>query len=188
MVALLHLGTHTNAAITWLAELRLRYTALAAQPEGAVDRVSLAHLAVKLAELTALVRQERISERDAALLPRLAQSVSATLGVLEGNRAPVLLTYPAPPRPERVRGAALLHAVTCYRVLFGTLPTPLGRRRLDILLARHPTADVLAALRYSATHHGRVRWPALEAMLDAHLLPKRTPAVSSQAGTGGTPA
>jgi hypothetical protein len=81
-----------------------------------------------------------------------------------------------------------LQAVTCYRVLFGTLPTPLGRRRLDILLTRHSTADVLAALHYCACRQGRVHWPALEAMLDARLLSERIPAVSSQRGTGGKPA
>jgi hypothetical protein len=81
-----------------------------------------------------------------------------------------------------------LQAVTCYRVLFGTLPTPLGRRRLDILLARHSTADVLVALHYCARRQGRVHWSALEALLDAHLLPKCMRAVSSQGGTGGKPA
>jgi hypothetical protein len=159
--------THPTApAATWLADLRLRYAALAAQPEAMVDRRSLACLAVKLAELTALVRQDTIPERDAALLPRLAHCVSSGFDVLEGRRLPAPLTYPAPPEPAQGRGAALLQAVSTYRALFGTLPTPLGRRRMEIVLARFPTADVLAALRYCAQRHGRVHWPAMEVALE----------------------
>ncbi len=162
-----------QAGAAWLAALRLRYAALAAQPAAIVDRRALAGLAVKLAELTALLQQESIAERDALLLPRLAHCVASGLDILEGKCLPAPLTYPAPPQPAQGRGAALLQTVACYRALFGTLPTPLGRRRLEILLARFPSHAVLAALRLCAHHHGRAHWPAMEAALAAGLCAQR---------------
>lgn len=173
MSALPYTQTTAPVATAWIATLRLRYAALAAQSDAMVDRRSLTSLAVKLAELTALAQQDSIPERDAALLPRLAHYVSSGLDTLEGTCLPAPLLYPAPPEPMQGRGPALLRAVFCYRALFGTLPTPLGKRRLEILLARFPVADVLAALRYCARRHGRAHWPTMEMVLDTQLLSPR---------------